>query len=185
MLSLSHFGHLEDGPRGAQEAPGSLQERPKRLQEASKSAPGGSKRASRDPKSRSRGLKSLENHTKRLQKTRTTLIIQTKHMEQLQRRPAKMPCYRMLNCKYIESIKLAYPAMKQSYVISTTTRKSTKGMSSETAHKCLKDSPGGGVPLWGKAIRRPERKWRSSRRVRLGKAIGFETQSPNHVAKRF
>ena len=73
-------------------------------------------------------------------------------MEQLQRRPAKMPCYRMLNCKYIESIKFAYPAMKQSYVILTTTRKSTKGMSSETAHKCLKDSPGGGVPLWGKAI---------------------------------
>ena len=91
-------------------------------QEAAKTGPGGSKKASRDPKSRSRGLKSLENHTKRLQKTLKTLIIQTKHMEQLQRRPAKMPCYRMLNCKYIESIKVvAYPAMKQSYVITTTT----------------------------------------------------------------
>ena len=58
-------------------------------------------------------------------------------------------------------------------------------MSSETAHKCLKDSPGGGVPLWGKAIRRPERKWKSSRRVGLGKAIGFEAQSPKTFAKRF
>ena len=159
----------QEPPKRPQDPPKSA---PRRSQEAPrppKSAPGGSKRASREPKSQSRGLKSLESHTKRLQKTLKTLIIQTKHMEQLQRRPAKMPCYRMLNCKYIESIELAYPAMKQSYVILTTTRKSTKGMSSETAHKCLKDSPGGGVPLWGKAIRRPERKWRSSRRVGLGK----------------
>ena len=48
--------HLQDGPRGAQEAPRPPQERPKRLQEAPKSAPRGSKRTSTDPKSRSRGL---------------------------------------------------------------------------------------------------------------------------------
>ena len=95
MLSLSYFDRLQDGPRGAQEAPRPPQERPKRLQEAAKSAPGGSKRASRDSKSRSRGLKTLQDRPKRLQKTPRTLNIQKRHLEQLQRCPAKMPCHRM------------------------------------------------------------------------------------------
>ena len=82
---------LQDGPRAPQEAPRPLQERPKSLQEAAKSAPGGSKRASRHPESRSRGLKSLKTHPKRLQKTLRTLSIQTKHFEELQRCPARMP----------------------------------------------------------------------------------------------
>ena len=95
MLFFACFGSPSRRPESRPRGLKTPQERPKRLQEAFKSAPGGSKRASRHPESRSRGLKSLKTHPKRLQKTLRTLSIQTKHFEELQRCPARMPCHTM------------------------------------------------------------------------------------------
>ena len=95
LLILVLFRIASKTAQEAPKRPQDPQERPKRLQEAAKSAPGGSKRASRDSKSRSRGLKTFQDRPKRLQKTPRTLNIQKRHLEQLQRCPAKMPCHRM------------------------------------------------------------------------------------------